>query len=73
MASQPITKAQSANQIQPEVIAIVGPTAAGKSDLAIALAQLIGAEIINADAMQLYRGMDIGTGKDLIAANPDRD
>ena len=45
------------------VVAIVGPTATGKSDLAVALAQRIGGEIINADSMQLYRGMDIGTAK----------
>jgi tRNA dimethylallyltransferase len=45
------------------VIAIVGPTASGKSDLALALAQQLGGEIVNADAMQLYRGMDIGTAK----------
>ena len=47
----------------PVVVAIVGPTATGKSDLAVALAQRIGGEIINADSMQLYRGMDIGTAK----------
>jgi len=45
------------------VIAIVGPTASGKSDLALTLAQRLGGEIVNADAMQLYRGMDIGTAK----------
>ncbi|MDQ1721052.1 MAG: tRNA dimethylallyltransferase [Pseudonocardiales bacterium] len=45
------------------MVAIVGPTATGKSDLAVALAQRIGGEIINADSMQLYRGMDIGTAK----------
>lgn len=45
------------------VIAVVGPTATGKSALAIALAERLGGEIINADAMQLYRGMDIGTAK----------
>lgn len=45
------------------VVAIVGPTAAGKSDLGVALARRIGGEIINADSMQLYRGMDIGTAK----------
>ncbi|NMR31072.1 tRNA (adenosine(37)-N6)-dimethylallyltransferase MiaA [Crystallibacter degradans] len=47
----------------PPVIAVVGPTGSGKSDLAVALAQRIDAEIINADAMQFYRGMDIGTAK----------
>ena len=45
------------------VIAVVGPTASGKSDLALELAQRLNGEIINADAMQLYRGMDIGTAK----------
>ncbi|HZC25934.1 MAG TPA: tRNA (adenosine(37)-N6)-dimethylallyltransferase MiaA [Actinopolymorphaceae bacterium] len=45
------------------VFAIVGPTAAGKSDLAIALARRLGGEVVNADSMQLYRGMDIGTAK----------
>jgi tRNA dimethylallyltransferase len=44
-------------------IAIVGPTATGKSALAVALAEALGGEVINADAMQLYRGMDIGTAK----------
>jgi tRNA dimethylallyltransferase len=47
----------------PEVVAVVGPTATGKSDLGIALALALEGEIINADAMQLYRGMDIGTAK----------
>jgi tRNA dimethylallyltransferase len=45
------------------VIAVVGPTATGKSDLAVALAQRLDAEIVNADSMQLYAGMDIGTAK----------
>jgi tRNA dimethylallyltransferase len=45
------------------VIAVVGPTAAGKSDLALRLAQAVGGEIVNADSMQLYAGMDIGTAK----------
>jgi len=45
------------------VIAIVGPTGTGKSDLAIALAQELGGEIVNSDALQFYRGMDIGTAK----------
>jgi tRNA dimethylallyltransferase len=45
------------------VVAIVGPTGTGKSHLAVALAQRIGGEIVNADSMQLYRGMDIGTAK----------
>lgn len=45
------------------IIAIVGPTGSGKSALALKLAKQISAEIINADAMQLYKGMDIGTAK----------
>ncbi|WP_159614781.1 tRNA (adenosine(37)-N6)-dimethylallyltransferase MiaA [Glutamicibacter sp. JC586] len=45
------------------VIAVVGPTGTGKSDLAIALAQELGGEIVNSDALQFYRGMDIGTAK----------
>jgi tRNA dimethylallyltransferase len=44
-------------------VAVVGPTAAGKSDLGVALAQALGGEVVNADSMQLYRGMDIGTAK----------
>ncbi|MEV0586013.1 tRNA (adenosine(37)-N6)-dimethylallyltransferase MiaA [Nonomuraea sp. NPDC050310] len=48
---------------QQPVIAVVGPTAAGKSDLAVDLALRLGGECINADSMQLYRGMDIGTAK----------
>ena len=46
-----------------KVIVICGATATGKSDIAIDVAQELGAEIINADSMQLYRGMDIGTAK----------
>ncbi|NJC68308.1 tRNA (adenosine(37)-N6)-dimethylallyltransferase MiaA [Planosporangium thailandense] len=45
------------------VIAVVGPTAAGKSALSLALAHALGGEVVNADSMQLYRGMDIGTAK----------
>lgn len=46
-----------------KTIVIMGPTASGKSDLAIALAQKYNGEIISADSRQVYRGMDIGTGK----------
>ncbi len=45
------------------VLAVVGPTAAGKSDLAVEVALRIGGEVVNADSMQLYRGMNIGTAK----------
>lgn len=47
----------------PRVIAVVGATAAGKSDLGVALAGELGGEVVNTDSMQLYRGMDIGTAK----------
>ncbi len=45
------------------VVAVVGPTATGKSDLGVALARALAGEVVNADAMQMYRGMDIGTAK----------
>lgn len=48
---------------KPPIIVIVGPTASGKSSLAIELARTIGAEIISADSRQVYIGMDLGTGK----------
>jgi tRNA dimethylallyltransferase len=51
----------------PRVIAVVGPTAAGKSALSVALARELGGEVVNADSMQLYRGMDIGTAKLTVA------
>ena len=49
------------------IIAIVGPTASGKSALALALAEALGGEIVNADALQVYRGFDIGTAKPTLA------
>lgn len=45
------------------IVALVGPTAAGKSELSLRLAEELGGEVVNTDAMQLYRGMDIGTAK----------
>jgi tRNA dimethylallyltransferase len=45
------------------VVAVVGPTATGKSALGIALAHALGGEVVNTDSMQLYRGMDVGTAK----------
>ncbi len=47
----------------PPVVAVVGPTATGKTALAVALAHRFGGEVVNADSMQLYRGMDVGTAK----------
>ena len=46
-----------------KILIICGPTASGKSELALRLAHILGAEIVNADSMQIYRGLDIGTAK----------
>jgi len=54
---------QTAGVSHPPVVAVVGATAVGKSDLALALAAHLQGEVVNADSMQLYRGMDIGTAK----------
>ncbi len=48
---------------RPRVVAIVGPTGTGKTELAHAVAERTGAEVVSADSMQVYRGMDIGTAK----------
>ena len=48
-----------------KLICVLGPTASGKTKYAVKLAKEIGAEIISADSRQVYRGMDIGTGKDI--------
>lgn len=48
-----------------DLITLIGPTACGKTSLAVALADRLGGEILSADSRQVYRGMDIGTGKDL--------
>ncbi|HEU4346094.1 MAG TPA: tRNA (adenosine(37)-N6)-dimethylallyltransferase MiaA [Candidatus Binatia bacterium] len=53
--------------MKPRLVVILGPTAAGKSESAVDLATEIGAEIINADSQQVYRYMDIGTGKPAMA------
>ncbi|MDO8594150.1 MAG: tRNA (adenosine(37)-N6)-dimethylallyltransferase MiaA [bacterium] len=50
-------------KIERKVLAIIGPTAVGKSALAVALARKFGGEIISADSRQVYKGLDIGTGK----------
>ena len=48
-----------------DLITILGPTASGKTPFAAALAYELNTEIISADSRQIYRGMDLGTGKDL--------
>lgn len=49
-----------------KVLVLLGPTASGKTSLAVALANKLDGEIVSADSRQIYRGMDIGTGKDLV-------
>jgi tRNA dimethylallyltransferase len=49
------------------VLALVGPTASGKTELAIAIAERAGGEIVSADSVQIYRGFDVGSGKPTIA------
>ncbi|HEX6499574.1 MAG TPA: tRNA (adenosine(37)-N6)-dimethylallyltransferase MiaA [Micromonosporaceae bacterium] len=61
------TTRPSAGTLPGPVIAVVGPTATGKSALSLALAHALGGEVVNADSMQLYRGMDIGTAKLTVA------
>lgn len=51
--------------MEEKIRVILGPTASGKTTLAVAVARQTGAEIISADSRQVYRGMDVGTGKDL--------
>ncbi len=56
----------SLQQRMQQMVTILGPTASGKTPLAVALAHKIGGEILSADSRQVYRRMDIGTGKDLV-------
>jgi tRNA dimethylallyltransferase len=58
-----VTVPRAHGRSTPRVVAVVGPTATGKSELGIALAKALHGEVVNADSMQLYRGMDIGTAK----------
>ena len=51
------------SKASPKIIALVGPTASGKSELAVKLAKKFNGEILSVDSRQIYRGMDIGTGK----------
>ncbi|HYF73736.1 MAG TPA: isopentenyl transferase family protein, partial [Nocardioides sp.] len=54
----------TANRAQiPVVVAVVGATASGKTGLSLDLAERLDGEVVNTDAMQVYRGMDIGTAK----------
>lgn len=57
------SKNKSGNILKPKIVVIVGPNASGKSDLAIKIAKKFNGEIISADSRQVYKGMNIGTGK----------
>ena len=50
---------------KPKIVVILGPTASGKTGLAVKLAYKFNGEIVSADSRQVYKGMDVGTGKDL--------
>lgn len=50
-------------RIKPKIIVVLGPTASGKSDLAVKLAKKFNGEVVSADSRQVYKGMDVGTGK----------
>jgi len=54
-----------------DLLVITGPTASGKTALAASVADRLGGEVISADSRQVYRGMDLGTGKDLDEYNID--
>lgn len=58
-----IESLQCADEQRLTVVVVVGPTASGKSELAVRIAEEFGGEVVNADSMQVYRGMDIGTAK----------
>ncbi|HMP67472.1 MAG TPA: isopentenyl transferase family protein, partial [Candidatus Paceibacterota bacterium] len=51
------------NKHKPKIIVIVGPTSSGKSDFAVKLAKKIGGEIVSADSRQVYKGLDLASGK----------
>src|SRR5215510_8473104 len=59
----PLKKKLTLFEKRKKVCVIAGPTAVGKSQLALTIARAVGGEIVSADSMQVYRGMDIGTAK----------
>lgn len=59
----PVARALAIARSGEKVLVIVGPTASGKTDLALAVAERVGGEIVSADSVQIYRGFDIGSGK----------
>lgn len=58
-------------KVTPKILCIVGPTAVGKTDLAVTLAKKFDGELVSADSRQVYTGMDIGTGKDIPLSGRD--
>ena len=58
-----LSRALAAGEV--DLVCVIGPTASGKTRYAVSLARELGGEILSADSRQVYRGMDIGTGKDL--------
>lgn len=63
MGADPVRSASEPLPLASPVVCVVGPTASGKTALAQAVAQALDGEVVSADSMQIYRGMDIGTGK----------
>ncbi len=63
MSAAPTDPATESEATRPPVLVVAGPTAAGKTELAIGLARRFDAEIVNADSMQVYRHLDVGTAK----------
>lgn len=62
---------QRRSKQKPKVVTVAGPTSSGKSDLAVIIAQRFNGEVISADSRQVYRGMDIGSGKVPISYKPN--
>jgi tRNA dimethylallyltransferase len=60
---QKIDSFRKPESILPKIIVIYGPTASGKTALSLEIAECLSTEIISADSRQIYRGLDIGTGK----------
>jgi excinuclease UvrABC ATPase subunit len=56
-------QATSADAARPKIVVIAGPTASGKSSVAMAVCAAVGGEIVSADSVQIYRGLDVGANK----------